>query len=461
MLSRWADAYARQIGQDVARVRRWISFMALGGALEQAGFDGTGPRFSIKGGVALELRLGGRARATRDLDLVLNHPEADLLDALDSVLRGRCEGFSFKRRGDVRTLPSGAVRADVAVQYGGSTWGRIQVDLGRMEGDMGVEVEMVDGLDLSFFRFRFPEQVPCLSLYSQSAQKIHGLTLPSRPGRPNERFKDLVDLLLIEELIKDHQALRTACEQLFASRNTHPWPPFVEAPGSWAEPFRRMADEVDLPVTDVNQAAFRIRSLLHDIDPRAQLFRTIVVADRVTATNWYYALGRDEKAHRIPVRIAEALINRELGQTSELQDAWYREPGGIALVEIQIFLRNRAPIFVAGSAIHMIAAESAATEITAELPPPVWENLAGDILRRAGAVSSSAVMLAVFLSAGNRTGMSVMAEMSRVRIERAQILSAGIFNHGFWTSAVWSFADNDLVVPSVLRSQQRQSREPS
>jgi hypothetical protein len=39
MLSRWADAYARQIGEDVARVRRWISFMALGGALEQAGFS--------------------------------------------------------------------------------------------------------------------------------------------------------------------------------------------------------------------------------------------------------------------------------------------------------------------------------------------------------------------------------------------------------------------------------------
>ncbi|HEY0037562.1 MAG TPA: nucleotidyl transferase AbiEii/AbiGii toxin family protein, partial [Longimicrobium sp.] len=90
MLSRWADAYARQIGQDVARVRRWISFMALGGALEQAGFAGEGPRFSIKGGVALELRLGGRARATRDLDLVLNHPSADLLEALDDLLQNRC-----------------------------------------------------------------------------------------------------------------------------------------------------------------------------------------------------------------------------------------------------------------------------------------------------------------------------------------------------------------------------------
>lgn len=85
-----------------------------------------------------------------------------------------------------------------------------------------------------------------------------------RPGWRNDRFKDLVDLLLIEELIQDHDALRRACVDLFALRNTHPWPPFVEAPGSRVEPFRRMAVEVDLPVTDVNEAAFRIRRLLND-----------------------------------------------------------------------------------------------------------------------------------------------------------------------------------------------------
>lgn len=50
MLSRWVDGYARRIGEDVARVRRWVAYMALGGALERAGFYGDGPRFTIKGG---------------------------------------------------------------------------------------------------------------------------------------------------------------------------------------------------------------------------------------------------------------------------------------------------------------------------------------------------------------------------------------------------------------------------
>jgi hypothetical protein len=423
--------------------------MALGGALERAGFDGEGPKFSVKGGVALELRLRGRARATRDLDLVLNDAHTDLVDALDSVLRNRCEGFTFRRRGEVRWLPGGAVRADVAVQYGGSTWGRIQVDLGRTEGSGGVAVEMVEGLDLSFFGFEFPERVPCLSLYAQAAQKIHGLTLPSRPGWRNDRFKDLVDLLLIEELIQDHDALRRACEDLFAMRNTHPWPPFVQAPSSWLEPFRRMAVEVDLPVTDVNQAAFRIRRLLNDVDPKAQLFRTVVMHAGVSATNWYYALGADDRPYRVPVTTAEALMERSSAVLTEVPPAWYRDPGGIVLVEILVFLRNRAPAFVAQTATHEIAIEDTAIGMASFLPPVAWENLAEEVLRRAKSVSSSATMLASFLADGRGASARIKGELSGVTVRGALVLSADTLNTGHRRSPMWSFAEDDLVIPVI------------
>lgn len=64
-LTRYVGAYARETGVDVARVRRLISFMAIAGALQQAeSGDGEAPRFVVKGGVALELRLRDRARAT-------------------------------------------------------------------------------------------------------------------------------------------------------------------------------------------------------------------------------------------------------------------------------------------------------------------------------------------------------------------------------------------------------------
>jgi hypothetical protein len=266
MLSRWADGYARRIGEDVARVRRWIAYMALGGALERAGFYGDGPRFTIKGGVALELRLRARARATRDLDLIINHPTAALLDELDAALAASFESFSFRRHGSTRALPGGSRRVEVAVQYGGKSWARIQVDLSRREANVA-EFEMVPALHFPDYAFGFPEHLPCLSLYAQAAQKLHGMTRPSTARWTNDRFKDLVDLLLLGELIEDVAAFRSTCERVFTARGTHAWPPPIEAPDSWREPFRVLAEQVALPVTDLDEALFRARHFLETVDP--------------------------------------------------------------------------------------------------------------------------------------------------------------------------------------------------
>src|SRR5690348_6230373 len=72
VLNQWVDTYARAHDLPPVRVRNWVSFMVLGGALERAGFDGEESRFTVKGGVALELRLRALGRATRDLDLVFD-----------------------------------------------------------------------------------------------------------------------------------------------------------------------------------------------------------------------------------------------------------------------------------------------------------------------------------------------------------------------------------------------------
>ena len=77
ILAKYAQAYARDAGVSEGRVRAWIAYMILAGVLERAAVGGT-PHFSVKGGVALELRLRDRARATKDIDVVLQHPDADL-----------------------------------------------------------------------------------------------------------------------------------------------------------------------------------------------------------------------------------------------------------------------------------------------------------------------------------------------------------------------------------------------
>jgi hypothetical protein len=129
-LDRLVNIYAHQHATTRSRVRNWVSFMVLGGALNRAGYEGQGSQFTIKGGVALELRLRTVARATKDLDLMVGPGGQDLADELETALEPY-EGFSFRRKGQPTYMPNGAVRVDVALAYQGRSWGTVKVDLAR------------------------------------------------------------------------------------------------------------------------------------------------------------------------------------------------------------------------------------------------------------------------------------------------------------------------------------------
>ena len=112
VLARYAQAYAREVGVAEGRVRAWVAYMIMAGALERS-TGGDGPQFIVKGGVALELRLRDRARATKDIDVVLRDQEADLADALEQALTGDAyQGFSFRRKGEPLLLDNGAVNME-------------------------------------------------------------------------------------------------------------------------------------------------------------------------------------------------------------------------------------------------------------------------------------------------------------------------------------------------------------
>jgi Rhodopirellula transposase DDE domain len=55
---------AREQALDQERLRRWVSFLALCGVLEQAVESGVIDTYYLKGGVAMELRFAGAARTT-------------------------------------------------------------------------------------------------------------------------------------------------------------------------------------------------------------------------------------------------------------------------------------------------------------------------------------------------------------------------------------------------------------
>jgi hypothetical protein len=116
--------------------------MILGGQLERGSAAAEGPRFTIKGAVALEMRLHLKARATRDLDLVVDDiGNADPIAALRSALDGSYQGFTFRLKGEAHVMPHETVRVQVALDYKGRSWGTAQVDLSPGEGD-GTEIEM-------------------------------------------------------------------------------------------------------------------------------------------------------------------------------------------------------------------------------------------------------------------------------------------------------------------------------
>jgi hypothetical protein len=93
------------------------------------------------------------------------------------------------------------------------------------------------------------------------------MTLPPRPGKQNERFRDLVDLLLMESMAThDYARLREACELVFRSRDTHAWPPELDVlPMHWARPFAVLAEELGLPETDLEMALVKVRAFVQRI----------------------------------------------------------------------------------------------------------------------------------------------------------------------------------------------------
>ena len=264
VLARYAQAYARELGVAEGRVRAWVAYMIMAGALERT-TDADGPKFMVKGGVALELRLRDRARATKDIDVVLRDKEADLVDAFEQLLTADAyQGFSFRRKGELLLLDNGAVNMEFAVTYRGQPWTSISIDVARAEAGES-DVEWVEAIALTdAFGVTGAAQLPCLPLRFHVAQKLHGMTLPPRPGKQNERFRDLVDLLLMEALIThDYAALREACELVIVTRSTHAWPPNLDAmPSHWAEPFAKLAGELDLLETDIETALIRVRNFV-------------------------------------------------------------------------------------------------------------------------------------------------------------------------------------------------------
>jgi hypothetical protein len=267
-LERLAGEYGRAHGLAVERARRWLSVVSFSGALEAVRADDE-PRFLIKGGTSMELRLGLDARTTKDVDIIFRGDPEEMLDALEEALENPYGGFSFRRKGEVEDIhDTGSRRLAVQVEFAGASWQTLRLEVARPEAD---EAEMVPvAIGIADFKLDGPERVACLSLRFQVAQKLHAVT--ERPDdRENLRFWDLVDLILLRELLDgDLGGVREACVRTFEVRGTHEWPPELTVPASWADPYAATVEDLGgaMPA-NVEEAADEVRTFIAQIDAAA------------------------------------------------------------------------------------------------------------------------------------------------------------------------------------------------
>jgi hypothetical protein len=275
-----AEAVASRV--DPNRLRRHVAFERLLLRLAADTLDGA-PRWVLKGGLALELRLGLRARATRDLDLALLEPLGDGREAHLSLVEALAEDV----QGDFFTFAVQAPKALAADRSGRAGW-RFAVDArlaGRTFAALRLDVvaraeELVGGTEpftfasrLAFARYPPAVTVEAACLTQQAAEKLHALTRPYE-DRPNTRTKDLVDLvLLIENGLIDPVRLPERVRTVFSVRATHLLPhDLPPVPAAWRQDYAALVAGLDVEAMTMDAALERVRTLWLDVvaPPAAQ-----------------------------------------------------------------------------------------------------------------------------------------------------------------------------------------------
>jgi hypothetical protein len=267
VLQRWITEAERDTGIAVARQQRWVSYMILAAMLDQVQDEDDQPLFLLKGGVALELRLGLQARATKDYDTAFRAEMEDLLDHLDEVLRAGHGDFTAERTALEPVGETPAKRTTIKLSYRGRSWASVKFEVAPAEGKLGHEIERVAARPLDHLGLEGPQDVPCVAIRWQIAQKLHACTEILEGDRRNDRFRDFPDILMLWDLVEDDErfGVQEACEEIFRLRDQHEWPPEIIVLDHWPEPYRVLAEEMQSPIVDVNEAAAAVREIVDDL----------------------------------------------------------------------------------------------------------------------------------------------------------------------------------------------------
>jgi hypothetical protein len=141
------------------------------------------------------------------------------------------------------------------------------------EGGHVLDVDEVEPFDLAQFGLPAPENVPVVGLPYLVAQKLHACT-EQFDDRDNPRVRDLIDLQLIQRLLRedDLPRVRDACVAIFETRGTHQCPPGLAAPATWPAAYKRLVAEGAPSVAGNLDGAIRsVQWLIREIDGAIRL----------------------------------------------------------------------------------------------------------------------------------------------------------------------------------------------
>jgi hypothetical protein len=226
----------------------------------------------LKGGFALQLRLGSRARTTKDIDLSANlglfsgksaSPEGLHQVLVEESSRDLEDFFAIRveasREISLQVGPVKAFRFPVKALLAGKPFESFHVDAGLGDPILAPPVEL-NGTDLLEFAELPPLRFRAIAPVQHFAEKIHAFTR-AWEGVENSRTRDLVDLMLLLDFgLGKADAVRAVLEGVFQSRKTHPLPPTLpDPPASWDSEYARLAKELFLGQATVAAAMQRLR----------------------------------------------------------------------------------------------------------------------------------------------------------------------------------------------------------
>lgn len=235
-------------GLPLSRLRKLVAFDRFLARL----FHNQPNDWVLKGGFALQLRLGERARTTKDIDLMAREQGNDIHAALHSAgLQDMGDYFLFEVESTTETAHEGqgALRFNIRSRLAGRMFEIFHTDVGIGNPVIGA-IDYLETTDLLAFADIEPTRVPCYPISQQISEKLHAYSQTYGSGT-SSRVKDFVDLLLLAELgaINSHE-LKESITVVFESTGKHEIPEKLSGPPQkWKQTYMRMSAEIGLAVS--------------------------------------------------------------------------------------------------------------------------------------------------------------------------------------------------------------------